>query len=479
MDNDKQHASLDEEWAREQVAAPVIEWVRYLGITREGLVRVQLGYMDGHDETRELRADDLTDMERTTGALLTPGAETGLREGVLVEVPRKLFRTFRADTLARLEFPEVQWVIPNTLPEGLAVFAGKPKVGKSWWAMGQAVEVAQGGAVLYLALEDPPRRLQSRMNLVLNGRPAPRSLEFHTDWPRLNDGGLERLAAWLDEHPQTARMVVIDTIAKIRPDRAGNEDQYLGDYGVWGGLQALTIHHAGVAIVGIHHQRKGAAEDVLDTVLGSQGVTGVADTILVLKKSRGQADGELYVTGRDVNERERALKFDSGTWTDVGDAAAYRVSQERDELLDLLTAEGPMKIADVARSLGVKYNTALARLRRAVKAEQVRKMEHGKYESCTSRESYESHESSASRDSVTHPTTPQFTGATPMDVDVKWLLERPRRDGGCCDFDDPPLPGTPHAPLWEVRWCMTVEQRIAEMKEEKNNGAVEPDGKYE
>ena len=64
-----------------------------------------------------------------------------------------------------------------------------------------------------------------------------------------------------------------------------------GDYGVWGGLQALTIHHSGVAIVGIHHQRKGAAEDVLDTVLGSQSVTGVADTILVLKKSRGQGTG--------------------------------------------------------------------------------------------------------------------------------------------------------------------------------------------
>lgn len=93
-----------------------------------------------------------------------------------------------------------------------------------------------------------------------------------------------------------------------------------GDYGVWGGLQALTIHHSGVVIVGIHHQRKGAAEDVLDTVLGSQSVTGVADTILVLKKSRGQTDGELYVTGRDVNERERGLKFDNGTWTDVGDA---------------------------------------------------------------------------------------------------------------------------------------------------------------
>jgi hypothetical protein len=276
-----------------------------------------------------------------------------------------LFRVFRADTLDGMEFPEVQWVIPHTLPEGLAVLAGKPKVGKSWWAIGSALDVAETGSVLYLALEDPPRRLQSRMREVLGAREAPDTLEFRTDWPRLDQGGLEELAHWLEEHPYT-KMVVIDTIARIRPRRASQEDQYLGDYSVWGPLQALTITHPGVAIVGVHHQRKGAAEDILDTVIGSQGVTGVADTIMVLKKARGQADGELFVTGRDLeSDRERALRFESGRWTDIGSADDFRVTQERDELLALLTAEGPQTVTEVARKLGLKYATAYKRCRKA------------------------------------------------------------------------------------------------------------------
>lgn len=364
---------MDEAWEQAQIAVPVIEWVRYLGITDAGHVRVQLGY-EHHENTVEMRADDLFDLERATGAVLSPEANGSLRDGVWPNVPRKLLRRFRADTLARLEFPEVQWVIKDTLPEGLAVLAGKPKVGKSWYAMGQAVEVAKdGGSVLYLALEDPPRRLQKRMEMVLKGRPAPNGLEFHTVWPRLDDGGLEQIAEWLKEHPETARLIVIDTIAKVRPERGSNEDQYLGDYGVWGGLQALTIHHPGVAIEGVHHQRKGASEDILETVLGSQGVTGVADTILILTKPRGESDGELFVTGRDIDERERALTFEAGVWTDVGDAGESRRSEERNEVIALLKVEGPQKANEVQRKLGLKYQAAYKRLTRAVEAGEVKR----------------------------------------------------------------------------------------------------------
>jgi RecA-family ATPase len=58
------------------------------------------------------------------------------------------------------------------LPEGLTLPAGKPKLGKSWLALSVAFAVAAGGValgtypvaqgeVLYLALEDNERRLQS------------------------------------------------------------------------------------------------------------------------------------------------------------------------------------------------------------------------------------------------------------------------------------------------------------------------------
>jgi hypothetical protein len=354
---------------------PVINGIRLIDVTREGRVKVELQY-EGHANVVEMRADDLVSsgaLAEATGAFITPAADEQLRSAVLPDVPIKLFRRFSAELLNNMEFPEVQWVLADLLPAGLTVFAGKPKVGKSWWAMGQAVEIAQTGDVLYLALEDPPRRLQDRMRKVLDGREAPRLLRFETDWARLDQGGLDELREWLRGHP-FARAVFIDTIAKVRPPRGVSEDQYLGDYGVWGPLQALTIDHPSVGIIGVHHQRKGADEDVVATVLGSQGVTGVADNICILKKSRGQTDGELYVVGRDVEERERALNFEGGRWTDVGDAAEFRVSTERSEVVALLTVEGPQTATEVARKLGIKFHTAYQRLRRAVEAGEVVKL---------------------------------------------------------------------------------------------------------
>jgi len=81
--------------------------------------------------------------------------------------------SFTADELQDMRFPPPKWVVPGLIPEGVTLFAGKPKVGKSWMALEIAVAIAAGrpclgnlepevGDVLYAALEDNPRRLQRR-----------------------------------------------------------------------------------------------------------------------------------------------------------------------------------------------------------------------------------------------------------------------------------------------------------------------------
>jgi RecA-family ATPase len=80
--------------------------------------------------------------------------------------------TFTAAELMAFEFPEARWAVPGIIPEGVTLLAGKPKQGKSWASLGISIAVATGGEalgkvrvergeVLYLALEDNPRRLQS------------------------------------------------------------------------------------------------------------------------------------------------------------------------------------------------------------------------------------------------------------------------------------------------------------------------------
>jgi hypothetical protein len=73
--------------------------------------------------------------------------------------------TIDAETLLGMDFPPLEYVIPGYVVEGLTVLAGKPKLGKSWWAYDASIAVATGGKamgsidceqgdVLYLALED-------------------------------------------------------------------------------------------------------------------------------------------------------------------------------------------------------------------------------------------------------------------------------------------------------------------------------------
>ena len=66
----------------------------------------------------------------------------------------------------------------------------------------------------------------------------------------------------------------------------------------------------------MHHTRKGAADDFLDSVSGSQGLAGCADAVLVLSRARNTSQAVLKVTGRDIEEAQHAFEFaaDIGAW---------------------------------------------------------------------------------------------------------------------------------------------------------------------
>ena len=44
--------------------------------------------------------------------------------------------TFSTTDLMATELPEPRWIIEPYLTEGFAILAGKPKIGKSWMALG-------------------------------------------------------------------------------------------------------------------------------------------------------------------------------------------------------------------------------------------------------------------------------------------------------------------------------------------------------
>src|SRR5262249_47980606 len=247
--------------------------------------------------------------------------------------------SFTAKELQSMRFSPISWIVAKIIPaEGVTLLCSKPKFGKSWFAYDLCIacttdrftlgtiKPAQGD-VLSLALEDSKRRLHGRMSKLLpTGVMWPGALTLKTEWRRLHEGGVGDIRAW---HTHTKSqggkpiLVVIDVLAKVRKP-VGNRQLYEADYAALADLTKLA-NELGVAIVVVHHTRKMAADDLMETVSGSYGVSGAADTILVMAtKGSGTV---LDIRGRDVEPAELAIEFDKNTcrWRVLGNAAAVRV----------------------------------------------------------------------------------------------------------------------------------------------------------
>lgn len=161
--------------------------------------------------------------------------------------------------------------------------------------------------MLYLALEDTGRRLQSRLAKVLGPDDAPEGLTLVTACEPLPAGGDAKIAAWLVHHPG-AQLVIIDVLARVRGPANRDVPPYEADYLALARAKAIADQH-GVPFIVVHHTRKASADDFIDTVSGTHGIGAAADSILVLRRMRGQADAILHVTGRDVEEHDYALQF--------------------------------------------------------------------------------------------------------------------------------------------------------------------------
>ena len=176
--------------------------------------------------------DDLLASGHEPTLLAGEDAHAAVNEIVLeaTGVSRILKNAVSATELMAIEFPKPRWIVPGIVPEAPRSWRANRRwvrAGSPWARLWRLRRVAspsaqkvERGAVLYLALEDNPRRLQSRLKKLLPGGTAPEGLELATAWPRLGDGGLDALEAWLNAHPD-ARLVVIDTLAKFRAGQSG------------------------------------------------------------------------------------------------------------------------------------------------------------------------------------------------------------------------------------------------------------------
>jgi hypothetical protein len=338
-----------------------------------------IGEAKKHNPTFERRSRERAQKHGEQAAKALTGGEQRVRSGTAADLKDKVF-------------PPLKFVVPQYVPEGLFLFAGRPKLGKSWMVLDWCLAVAWGGtamnsvrceqgAVLYCALEDNERRLQDRLGRIIPDprTPWPQAFEYWTDMARLDQGGEDQIREWIDK-ADNPRLVVVDTLAKVERPRGKGEDAYASKHAALKGLHRIASD-TGVAIVAVTHVTKSeyASGDPFERITGSLGGIGTADTGGVLDRD---ASGKctFYVRGRDIEEVESAVQFSKASclWSVLGDASQVVQGEERQAIIDALQdgESGPRKIAQDA---GLKEASVRHLLRKMVEGGQVEKAGYGKY----------------------------------------------------------------------------------------------------
>ena len=247
------------------------------------------------------------------------------------------------ETLMDMYLPPTRFCVESLMPQGVAILGGAPKIGKSWMVLDLCVHVAKGepiwnlptqkGTVLYLSLEDPLQRLQTRLNSVTDE--APSNLFFATAAGTIESGLGDQIKDFVSKHADTV-LVAVDTFQIIRKN--GTDTTYANDYDEVRILKQLA-DELQISLLLVHHLRKRGDNDPLNKLSGTTGISGAVDAIFILDQSKRSATGAtLICTGRDIEYRELELNFNDRTcvWDLISDTLAEPQKRLPEEMLLLV-----------------------------------------------------------------------------------------------------------------------------------------------
>lgn len=293
-------------------------------------------------------------------------------------------RWWTSKSLLEANFPPISFIVPGYITQGLTVLAGSPKIGKSWFVLQMAAALSCGGVtmgtvpvketeVLYLALEDSPPRIANRLKKI--GAIGNDLLHVFCEWPS-GEKGIIRIREF-KKHSPNLKVIFIDTLQRFR---GLSEQSYASDYEDLGAIRSLC-DELDISIVLVHHTRKMESQDPVGEVSGSHGISGVVDSVLILKKERKKNEATLFVTSRDMEEKETALRFDAniGTWCILGDADLLRLTTERQEIIDIVKENRICNLDIIAKCTGKKKSNLSNMLRKLTEEGYLEREGYGKY----------------------------------------------------------------------------------------------------
>ena len=280
------------------------------------------------DNGTENEGKDIIDGKKPSGTADNGTVHTNKNEN---DEQKYGFKAESAQSIQNDDYAVKDFIIDGVITPGVNILGGPKKHGKSLLALNMALGIAgegdfwgrktEHGRVLYMMLEDTKKRAKDRMNEMLEYLDAPESLYFAYGTTLKGPGLSQGIGKYIKDHTDT-KAIIIDVLELIRTAKSSNVSEYAHDYNEIGSLQKVANKY-GVAIIVVTHCKKGRESDWVNEISGGVGVTGAADTILMLrKKGNNSPEGILNAIGRDVPETRLAVRLDEKTlkWELVGTA---------------------------------------------------------------------------------------------------------------------------------------------------------------
>lgn len=328
-----------------------------------------------------------------------PGPEVSQRAIVVKMPPPALPELINGFDILNGDFPEPEFLFAGLLAKGVTFCCGRPKTGKSWLTLQLAIAAAsqtpafgrfrpkRAFKVLYCGLEEPKSRTRSRYRKFIKPgtqlEESTRNMQWLYQLDPLLAGGATTIDGLVERDKYD--LVIIDTFLKVlQPGKS--RDLLRSDYSEVAILSEIAKKHD-IAIVVVHHTRKMAAENPLDQIAGSTGLSAAFDSSWVLNRKPDNT-AVLQIQGRDMEDREIELKWcgndrpvhdeeelepvhdekaereqhEQFGWVYVGSGSEVGMSDQRREILDCLRSEGPMTPKEIAQAIGNKPRSTVRRL---------------------------------------------------------------------------------------------------------------------
>ncbi len=288
--------------------------------------------------------------------------------------PSKPLEKFNVEGILNAQVPELKSPLASFVHEGLWIFGGKSKRGKSWLMLDMALAVSSGtlafGAlpsekmkVLYICLEDGLRRVKSRMAQFDIDEDLNYELDVVFEFPSLDNGGSEELYRAMDEYG----LVIVDVATKILPRTSSRGNVYEETYDILTPLHDKA-NAAHCTLILIDHLRKSTAEDIFDEIMGSVAKQGVADGLMVMERAPRENELLIHMRGKEFGEKIHALYFNGVNFQYRGEGDSFALKAEQQRIIDILLEEQGdfIGITDIMRALGVDGNAHYKRVRRSL-----------------------------------------------------------------------------------------------------------------